>query len=190
MIQLIGLYSPVPQSGKSETAKILSELGYIIHPFARPLKEVATRFIQVVTGMSESAAKKYVYEKKEDQIPGMAKGMTARKVMQLMGTDFARNLIDEEIWVNAWSREVDTFGRMFCVVADDMRFPNEAGMIRSMGGKLWRITRQSAKIAGKTNHQSEGALDHFDFDAEILNDGSIQELRATIIATLKKGNDQ
>jgi len=190
MVQLIGLYSPVPQSGKSETAKILCEHGYIIHPFAKPLKEVCVKFVCAVTGMNESSAKQYFYTRKNVQIPGMAKGVTGRGIMQKMGTDFARNMIDRDIWLKAWKREYTEFGKTFCVIVDDVRIANEAELIRSIGGQLWRVTRKPAKKTADCDHESEGGLEDVMFDVEIANDGSLEDLRATILAVVKSFNDK
>lgn len=185
MSQLIGIYSPVPHSGKSEVSKILvARLGYVEHPFARPLKEHCTHLIQVVTGMSERSARKYLYTHKNEQIPGMPKGITGRVLMQKVGTDFGRNMLDRLIWLNAWKREIETYNKMFYVVADDMRFEEEAGIIRSMGGRLWRVTRPGLPPLETNDHESEGRLEHFDFDAQIVNDGTINDLRVSVMAAL------
>lgn len=189
MSQLIGIYSSVPHSGKSEIGKILiRQLGYVEHPFARPLKEHCIHLIQVVTGMSEKSARKYLYSSKKEQIPGMPPGITGRVLMQKVGTDFGRNMLDRLIWLNAWKREVQTYNKMFFVVADDMRFEEEAGTIRNMGGQLWRVTRPGLPPLETDDHESEGRLEHFDFDVEILNDGTINDLHVSVMNALRVSN--
>jgi hypothetical protein len=59
-------------------------------------------------------------------------------------------------------------------VIDDVRFPNEAAMIRELGGELWRIERPG--IAYDGDHESEGGLEDITPDRVIVNDGSIDQL--------------
>lgn len=188
MNQLIGIYSSVPHSGKSEVAKILSKHGYIIHPFARPVKEISTLFIQVTAGLSKKSAEKFCYSAKAQQIPGLPDGTTGRTVMQRIGTDFSRIFYDD-IWVETWKREVKTYCNMFCVVADDMRFENEANAIREMGGKLWLVTRPGVIIDSAVEHCSEGRLSNVEFDVHIINDGSIAQLEKKVLEKICKIND-
>jgi hypothetical protein len=61
------------------------------------------------------------------------------------------------------------------VVADDVRFPNEALAIKEMGGEVWKIVRPGTE--NNESHSSEGQLDHWDgFSRIIVNDGSIDDL--------------
>jgi hypothetical protein len=61
-----------------------------------------------------------------------------------------------------------------CVVVDDVRFPNEAQLIKSMGGQLWRIERPG--LTDATGHSSEGGLADWEFDRVIVNDGTVEDL--------------
>jgi len=57
----------------------------------------------------------------------------ARRFLQLMGTEFGRDLIDKDVWI----RIVDRFVAKnpgLDVVIDDVRFPNEFEWLRSAGG--------------------------------------------------------
>jgi hypothetical protein len=49
-----------------------------------------------------------------------------------------------------------------------MRFPNEAEAIRDAGGVLVRITRPG--VASPVRHASEGGLDGWRFDLDLVND--------------------
>ena len=64
------------------------------------------------------------------------------------------------------------------VVTDDVRFPNEAAMIRDLGGELWRIERPGITYDG--DHSSEGGLEDITPDQVIVNDGTIAQLKAKI----------
>ena len=67
------------------------------------------------------------------------------------------------------------------VVITDVRFPNEAAMIRQLGGQIWQIRRPGYE-AGGTRHASDTAGDEFAPDRVIRNEGGREELRATVLA--------
>jgi hypothetical protein len=60
-------------------------------------------------------------------------------------------------------------------VVDDVRFENEADLIKRMGGSMWKVVRPGVERASE--HASEGGLDAWPhFDACIVNDGTLQQL--------------
>lgn len=193
MKNLIGIYSPRPQSGKSTVYKFLNEIaGYERFPFASPLKELATHIFQT-TGVPESEARRLVYEDKEEQLPGFPSGITARVFLQQLGTNFGRDVIDPTIWVRIWSNTLkDLPESIQNVVVDDVRFENEVDAIRALGGVIWKIERpeppsgflmslfrrfRSFLKRSERNHHSEGNLNHIKFDEIIVNNGSLEDLR-------------
>jgi hypothetical protein len=64
------------------------------------------------------------------------------------------------------------------VVFADVRFPNEANIIKKLGGTVVRINRDGNQAANQ--HISETALDNFDFDHYLDNNGSIEELHESL----------
>jgi hypothetical protein len=60
----------------------------------------------------------------------------------------------------------------------DMRYPNEYDAVKSRGGITIRVNRHNHPndINPNTEHPSETALDQHQFDYEIINDGSIEDL--------------
>jgi hypothetical protein len=69
------------------------------------------------------------------------------------------------------------------VVIDDVRFPNEAEMIRNLGGELWLVDRPGVAYDG--DHASEGALADVLPDAVINNSGSLENLQAIVHGLLE-----
>lgn len=67
------------------------------------------------------------------------------------------------------------------VVITDVRFPNEAAMVRQLGGQIWQIKRPGYE-AGGTGHASDTAGDEFAPDRVIRNEGGLEDLRATVLA--------
>jgi hypothetical protein len=87
----------------------------------------------------------------------------------------ARDLIDEDIWINAALSSVDSSDR---VVITDVRFENEANMIRSLGGQIWRVKRPGVEAVN--SHVSETQLDGYKVEQIFVNSGSIQDLELLI----------
>lgn len=95
--------------------------------------------------------------------------LTARRLMQVFGTDMVRAL-HTDAWVNATMARVAKQDGVTLLA--DVRFPNEVEAIQRAGGKVVRLTRNGDCADG---HESEKALDreNFDwrkFDAVIEND--------------------
>ena len=67
------------------------------------------------------------------------------------------------------------------VVITDVRFPNEAAIVRQLGGQLWQIRRPGYE-AGGTGHASDTAGDEFGPDLVVTNGGSLEDLRAAVLA--------
>jgi hypothetical protein len=71
-----------------------------------------------------------------------------------------------------------------CVVADDVRFPQEILAIRALGGKVIRVCRPNGASTHAIEHASEGGLDHYTFDAVLINN-ALHEIPSAVSAMLK-----
>jgi len=165
--RLIGLYSPAPGCGKTTAANLLVDHQRV--SFAAPLKRAVWNTLNDlgIEGFH------YVYTDKEAIIPEL--GVSARHMMQTLGTEWGRACIHPDFWVmiaRAEAQRIMADGGS--VVIDDARFPNEAAMIRDLGGELWRIDRPGISYDG--DHSSEGALEDIAPDRVIVNDGTITQL--------------
>lgn len=108
-------------------------------------------------------------------LPGLQDGLTPRTVMQRWG-DWRRS-VDPDYFVKIALEIVRTVtdgDDVDAVLLTDVRFPNEADLVRSLGGRLWRITRPEGPQPSR--HASEWLLAGEPVDAEIPNDGSIELL--------------
>lgn len=95
--------------------------------------------------------------------------MTAREVMQYLGTNIFRRMYDT-CWIDATIRIIKEEQPELAIISD-VRFPNEVEGIQKAGGRVIRFTRNPCKD-GDT-HRSEIALDDKPedyFDAVIHND--------------------
>ena len=182
----IGLWSPAPGCGKSTVAEIIRQRSNAqIVPFADTLRQMLKPLL-FAAGYSPSEVHHALCtaEGKQERlyhIPGMP---TARDLMQTLGTEWGRFRINQELWVAMWTAKVRHAGGMR-IIADDVRFPNEAAAIRAMGGQLWCIT--SNRCITSSDHISEGQLGNQPFDVIIQNNGSLDDLRTAVAEVLNHG---
>ena len=97
--------------------------------------------------------------------------LTPRKLLQLLGTECGRQIIHPNIWVNSLFADYKKDSNW---IITDVRFPNEAQAIKDKGGIMIRINRPLYRLDDQ--HPSETALDNYNFDYVIENEGSIDEL--------------
>ena len=158
--RVIGLTGP-KGIGKSTLAE---RIGGKILSLATPIKQMLEHIVP----------KLYIYEEKEKQIPGFPEGITARLLMQQLGTEFGRSFYPS-IWVNhtkekaqdllLWAESNDQYA--FRVIIDDIRFQNEADMVHELGGEVWKVNREGFKIT-EDKHSSEAGLEEKYIDKEML----------------------
>ena len=178
--RIIGLYSPAPQSGKTTTANYLRQHDYHRVSFAEPLKEMAIVLLENLGHCYQDAHDLVRYEK-HALIPEI--GVTVRHILQTLGTEYGRSCLHPEIWLACWRhRAASRLAQGHNVVVDDMRFLNEAAMLRAQGAELWQITRPDADLP--SDHASDGALENFTFDYHLENTGTLADLHNTLIQRL------
>lgn len=169
MKKLIGIYSSKAQSGKSEVAKYLTRHGYVVMPFAYPIKQMAGLLFKNV-GYSEEEAAFLLTKGKKTVLPEL--GVSVRHVLRTLGTEWGRQQIHSNVWLLCWERSIKNIPY---VVVDDVRFANEAELIKKLGGVLWRVHRERMPKAAP--HLSEGGLDDYTgFDVHIPNNGTLADL--------------
>lgn len=170
--KLIGLYSPAPQSGKSTVASILTEHGYYVVPFAAPLKRMIRTFL-IQLGYGPDVIDELLTSCKETKLEGV--NCNTRHLLQTLGTEWGRTCVHPDVWLQCWRATAMRYLHSSTpIVVDDVRFPNEADLIRSLGGELWHIERPTAELS--TSHSSEGSLADYSFDRYLLNDSSLGDL--------------
>lgn len=110
----------------------------------------------------------------DGQVPDKNKvhwtGKTGRELMQTLGTDWGRNMVEDDIWINALMREYSENQNW---VVTDLRFPNECAAVKEKGGIIIKVTRD---VEGMS-HESETALDDYTgYDFLVINNGDFQNL--------------
>lgn len=162
------------RSGKDTVGRILVERGWQRRAFADPLREAVYRLDPTVpvAGTQQSIARlvdEHGWEVVKDEVPA------ARRLLQRMGTEVGRAMFGEDFWIDLAFRGIPDGA---WVVFTDCRFPNEADAAKAAGGQVWRIVRPGHDATNA--HTSETALDHYPFDRTIVNDGTLDDLRAAL----------
>lgn len=105
-----------------------------------------------------------------------------RAFMQHFGTDVRRFDYDE-YWVIEWMEEAS---KHKIVVTDDVRFANEAGAVKDLGGTVIRIVREGYADDGD-GHISETEMDAIVPDYTIVvRDGDLEDMHRQLDAVLSK----
>lgn len=174
---IIGL-SGYAQVGKDTVAQILVEdYGYTRIGFADIIKKAAYVLDPIITldGMRLAhAVDKYGWEGSK-QVPEV------RRLLQVLGSEVGRDLIDPQIWVEITMHAVHPDDK---IVVSDVRFSNEAEEIKWKKGEIWRITRVD-KDAPVNVHRSETEMDTWDFDEYVPNNGTIEDLKKEIALIMR-----
>ena len=94
--------------------------------------------------------------------------LTAREVMQFIGTDIFRK-IQNNVWADATIKKIQQEQPELAIIAD-CRFPNEVDAVKSVEGMVIKLTRNPFN----SDHSSETALDfknydHTNFDLVVTN---------------------
>lgn len=159
---IIGLIGQA-RVGKTTFADYLVQLyGYNTVAFATPIKE----------------AMRVAFDLNDEQIDGKLKevedkrwGVTPRQLYQKFGTDWARNLLGQDVWIKRLKIELKKNTDRHTIVSD-IRFPNEAKAVKDMGGILIKITKKGIEIK-ENSHISEKLIDKIDYDYIIENNYDI-----------------
>lgn len=160
--QVIGLCGRIG-AGKTTLANHLRYKGASGVSFADPLKGM-------LHALGVPLAN--IYGTPEDKLQPLEIlcGRSARYAAQTLGTEWGREIIGDDLWVNAWMiRARRTLEAKCFVVADDLRFPNEVAAVRSLGGIVIRVVRPDLPLDVAT-HASEQS-DKLKVDYELINDG-------------------
>ena len=161
-MKLIGICGRA-RSGKDTAADyIIEECGFEKYSMADPIREMLES-----VGVNPSC-------NKEDTIPMF--GKSPREMMQTLGTEWGRNCVSEDIWLNLAKdlyKRLSDDGGFYGLVIPDIRFENEAEWIRK-NGLLIRIVRPDAMAVA--SHSSENGISTEAVDEIIWNNGSLDLL--------------
>lgn len=172
---VVGFYGKA-YSGKSTAANLLvKHEGYHKVAVADPLKNML-----IALGLTHND----VYGLGDSKVTpnSLLGGKTPRHAMITLGTEWGRDLIDPDIWVNAL-RKLILESKHDKFVIEDLRFDNEVELVRSLGGLVLGISR-TGQIEPSKGHRSE-AHDFVKHGISVIvNDGTIAELHPKLIESM------
>jgi hypothetical protein len=163
-------FTGLARSGKTTAAQFLRNRNYDKMSFADPIKQM----VRCITPVAD-----------KDFAPPACGGKTLRELYQTLGTDWGRNMVNPDIWVQLGREKIEsllldmTDHVIAGVVIDDLRFDNEALLVKSLGGLVIQI--ECSGVA-QMEHESEAGIAPHLVDYVIVNDTSFDDLRETVLA--------
>ena len=176
---LILLTGPIG-SGKSEAEHILCEiLQQKSESFADPLKKIALIF-----GFEHHE----VYGTQQQKlVPNKIWGVTGRTFCQQFGTEICRNTLPDvipemkNVWIQLMEEKIKVNRN---IIISDGRFEDEVELVRKYHGLVLKMNRPNrTKNIDESKHTSESQ--YLDFDFEIDNVGTIEDLRMQLTNFIK-----
>lgn len=156
-------------AGKDTAADAICEMRTVQRlAFAKPLKDTVMKMFDL--------SKEQVFTDKKDVID-LRWNKTPRQLLQWFGTDVIRNY-DPDHWVKLMRMRLETLrdSGTQIVVVTDVRFDNEADLLREFGATIVRINRIG--LTNVSSHSSEDGLSVV--DVELHNEGGVEEFKSTV----------
>lgn len=153
------------QSGKSSSCeyiyrKLQDKCSVQIYNFADPLKQICIDVLGLAPRQCYGEDK-YKNELVDCQWNG--KQLTAREVMQILGTDILRTM-QNNVWAGATIRKIQKDNPDVALIGD-CRFPNEVEAVQNAGGIVIKLERSLFY----SDHASETALNKEHYNQDIFD---------------------
>lgn len=177
------------QSGKTSSAKFLldscPDKDIRIYSFASPLKQLCVDILGLDPRQCYGEDK---YKNEKVDCYWEDKQLTAREVMQIVGTEWFRTM-QHNVWADATIRKILKETPEVAII-DDCRFPNEVEAVKKANGTVVKLKRNIYH----STHASEIALDpnkysEHNFDVVIPNhELTLEQTNQRIITFLQSKN--
>jgi len=165
------------RSGKNVCASALQEHGFVDVPFAGGLKAMLKAWLEY-NGVTNPEM--YTDDWYKDHKSRYFSNKEFRYAMQTLGTEWGREKIGSQFWINGWTRKIQDLDR---ITVSDVRFPDEAEAIRVKGGILIRVRRPS--FVNLDEHESEKNMESLKADYEIIN-AEIEDTKKQVLDIVKQ----
>lgn len=126
--------------------------------FSDAIKE----YTAVILGISVDEVNEY----KNNQKPYTLHGQTVRQILQRVGTDIFRDMVQKDYWAQTLKKKIVSLSNEIDVfICTDARYQNEMDAIQSIGCKIDSIYVEG-NVPNDTfrTHESEHGLDGFKFN--------------------------
>ncbi len=167
-------FTGLKSSGKTTAADyLIAEYGFRAVSFAQPLKDSVCALFGIQRDQIEVMKNDPASTVTLTFPNGMRATQSFRSFIQRYGTEAHRDIPEfgRNVWTDMAVSKLE--GHNNFVVAD-VRFENEAEVVRRAGGKIIRVSR-SLSLTGDT-HESEAGLPLHMIDANLDNNGRIEDM--------------
>ena len=157
---------------------------------AAPLKEMLVPLIKCFV---EDNPYYYVhFDKKDEPLPGLH-DVSPRRLMQTLGTEWGRHIVDEDLWCEVLDRKVAEFEKEIneedkdlvpVIIVPDVRFDNEAAYTDYM----YLVNR--ALVQEVEEHYSELGISEYLIKRTIDNNGSLAALKKKAQGLVQEIDDE
>ena len=149
------------RSGKDTSADyIINKVGGRVVKFADPIYEIQSAVYKIM---------------------GMPEVVKNRFLLQWVGTEFGRQTIDPNVWVNITVNRINQIDASENIFVTDCRFANEERALRDLGFEFLMVRSDQSVLqdrgASLTTHESERFASEYEgSDYTILNNGTLEDL--------------
>ena len=164
-MKLIGLTGQA-RAGKDSFAAALVDAGWQTVSFAAPIK-------RALTALGWERSQLYGDEK---ELVSPLWGVSGRRAMQTLGTEWGRNTIHPELWLRLAAHDIASHIRDGSnVVVTDVRFNDEALLIHLFGGTCVKVERDTS-LYNVQYHLSEAGISPSLVHTTVQNDSTLEAL--------------
>lgn len=164
-------------SGKNLVAQIIRDIRgepVVELEFSTPIKKAVAAMLGITESRVESLKRRNIAVSPLDT--------TMRSLLQTLGTEWGRDVVDPDIWVKLAAPKVCSgLTAGYDVLIPGVRFQNEADMIHAFDGYVIEVVRPDT--GGDTHISETRALD---VDAVLSNSGDILHLRREVKRVLEE----
>ncbi len=121
-----------------------------------------------------------LYDNKHKEIVDERWNKSPRQLLQETGS--LMRSIDKDIFVKNMQYKIDKNKKI--LVISDIRYDNEAELIKSNGGIIIKIMRPDAVTTIHNKHETEKGISENLVDHIVINDGTIEDLHSKIKSLL------
>lgn len=168
------------QSGKDSVADVLvGAYGFQRIALADPVRHCAMALDPEITVGLDARLPLSTIVKRMGWDEAKTRFSEVRRWLQKIGTEMGRDVLGEDIWTDIASNRIDeALTNGISVVVTDVRFPNEAAMVRFHGGAVLEIVRPG--VDATDTHRSENEWQTVTPTAVILNTGTLFDLEHSV----------
>lgn len=186
---LIGLVGLIGSGKDTVAAYLVDNYEFKRDSFAKSLKDATASIFgwdrELLEGQTKES-REWREQPDEFWSEKFGKPITPRYILQYFGTEVCRGGMLDSVWVDSLIARY----RGANTIISDTRFVNEIETIRKQGGKIILVKRgelpTQKEMQAKGIHRSEWDWIGQEFDYEIDNSGTKEELYKNIDATMKE----